>query len=295
MPEITANSIQITYDTFGDKNNPAILLVMGLGAQMIAWHEDFCRQLSDRGLYVIRFDNRDSGLSTKFDHLGVPDVLAAVTARLQGGKKITFDYTLDDMADDAVGLLDALGIEKAHICGVSMGAAITQVIGFRHPSRVLSLIPIMGTTGNPDLPPAKPEAQMMLFTTPPEERSAYIDYRAQVWKTIWGSLPFDEEKIRERSAAEYDRSYYPQGTPRQLMAIMANGNRTKRLEKIKAPTLVIHGTEDPLIIMDGGKDIARVIPDAELLLIDGMGHSLPEAAWPQLIDAISGHVKKAQA
>ena len=293
MPNITANGIQIEYDTFGDSNALPLLLIMGLGAQMIAWQEDFCRLLADKGLYVIRFDNRDIGLSTKFEELGIPDTMAAVTASLQEGKDVQFDYTLDDMADDAIGLLDALGIEKAHICGASMGAAITQTIGYRHPSRVLSLIPIMGTTGNPELPAAKPEALGILFTPTPEEREAYIAHRIETWKTLWGSLPFDDEDIQNRSAIEFDRSFYPEGTPRQLMATLAHGNRKPRLAAVTAPTLVIHGTADPLVPVEGGKDTAEAIPGAEILLIEGMGHCLPKVVWPQVTDAIVNHIKKA--
>lgn len=288
MPNVTANGIQIEYDAFGESSSPPLLLIMGLGAQMTAWQEDFCRMLAGKGLYVIRFDNRDIGLSSKFEELGIPDTLAAATA----GKRAQFDYTLDDMADDAVGLLDALGIEKAHVCGASMGAAITQTIGYRHASRVLSLIPIMGTTGNPDLPPAKPEAMAMLFTPNPAEREAYINHRIKVWQILWGSLPFDMEEIRNRSAVEFDRSYYPQGTARQFMAILAHGNRKSRLAAITAPTLVIHGVEDPLVPATGGKDTAEAIPGAELLLIEGMGHCLPKAVWPQLTEAIANHALK---
>jgi len=293
MPNATANGIQIEYDTFGDSTSPPLLLIMGLGAQMIAWREDFCKLLVEKGLYVIRFDNRDIGLSTKFEELGIPDTAAAATALFQDGKKIEFAYTLDEMADDAVGLLDALGIEKANICGASMGAAITQTIGYRHPSRALSLIPIMGTTGNPELPAAKPEALAVLFTPAPDQREAYIDHRMNTWKTLWGTLPFDEEDIRKRSSIEYDRSYYPQGIARQLMATLAHGNRRPRLASVASPTLVIHGVEDPLVPVEGGKDTADAIPGAEILLIEGMGHCLPKAIWPRITDAIANHVSKA--
>lgn len=288
MPNVIANGIQIEYDTFGEKSSPPLLLIMGLGAQMIAWQEGFCRMLADKGLYVIRFDNRDVGLSTKFESLGIPDTLAA----LKAGRKIQFGYTLDDMADDAVGLLDALGIETAHICGASMGAAITQTIGFRHPGKALSLIPIMGTTGNPKLAPPKPEALAMLFTPAPGEREAYIDHRLKTWKILWGSLPFELEEIRERSAMEFDRAFYPQGVARQLMATLAQGNRRSRLAGVIAPTLVIHGVEDPLVPVEGGRDTAEAIPGAELLLIKGMGHCLPKVVWPQIADAIARHTKR---
>ena len=286
MPNVTANGIQIEYDTFGDSTSPVLLLIMGLGTQMIAWDEEFCKQLTHKGLYVIRFDNRDIGLSTKLEELGIPDIMAAVTARMEG-KDIEFSYTLDDMADDALGLLDALGIEKAHICGASMGAAITQTIGYRHPSRVLSLIPIMGTTGNPDLPMAKPEAMEVIMTPAPEEREANIEHRVKNSKVLWGTIPFDEETVRKSAARAFDRSFYPQGMARQLVATMAHGNRKPHLSSVTAPTLVIHGAEDPLVPVEGGKDTAEAIPGAEILIIDGMGHSLPKAVWPQIVEAIA--------
>jgi pimeloyl-ACP methyl ester carboxylesterase len=292
MPNCTANGIQIEYDTFGDSSSPPLLLIIGLGAQMIWWEEDFCKQLVEKGLYVIRFDNRDSGLSTKFEELGVPDIMAAAAARMQG-REIQFDYTLDDMADDAIGLLDALGIEKAHICGTSMGAAITQIIGYRHPSRVLSLITIMGTTGDPELPPSKPETVQILMTPAPEEREAYIEYSVKRYKVVWGTLPFDEDLIRTRAGRAYDRSFYPKGIARQRMAGLAHGNRKPYLKSITAPTLVIHGAEDPVIPVEHGKDIAEAVPGAELLIIEGMGHSIPKAVSPQMIDAIAKHTSKA--
>ena len=284
MPNVTANGIRIEYDTFGEKSSPAILLIMGLSAQLIGWEEDFCKQLADKGLFVIRFDNRDVGLSTKFEKAGIPDVMAAMQ-----GKEFHAPYTLDDMADDAVGLLDALGIKKAHICGASMGAMITQVIGYRHPSRVLSLIPIMGTTGKPGLPPAKPEAMEMLITPAPVHREAYIENAVVTWKIFWGSLEFDEEIVRKRAAISYDRAFYPQGIVRQHAAIIASGNRRPRLASITAPTLVIHGSEDPLLPVKHGEDTAEAIPGAEMLIIEGMGHCLPKVAWPQIIEAIAKH------
>jgi pimeloyl-ACP methyl ester carboxylesterase len=294
MPNVTANGIQIEYDTFGESSSPPLLLIMGLGMQMIAWDEDFCNKFVERGLYVIRFDNRDIGLSTKFEEAGVPDIMAAVTASMQG-QEVQAPYNLDDMADDAIGLLDGLGIEKAHICGASMGAAITQTIGYRHPSRVLSLIPIMGPTGDPELPQAKPEAVERLITPAPEDREAYIEHSLKTTKIIWGSLNLDEEYSRQRAARAYDRSFYPQGVARQLVATLAHGNRTPHLPSITAPTLVIHGVEDPLVLVEHGKATSEAIPGAEMLLIDKMGHSLPKEAWPQIVDAIVEHTKKATA
>lgn len=288
MPNTTANGIQIEYDTFGDNSSPPLLLIMGLSAQMIGWEKEFCNQLAEKGLYVIRFDNRDVGLSTKFEEAGIPDIEAAMR-----GEEFQTAYGLDDMADDAVGLLDALGIEKAHICGASMGAMITQVIGYRHPSRVLSLIPIMGTTSNPDLPRAKPEVMEMLITPAPVEREAYIENSVVMWKLSWGCLDFDDDLVRKRAAESYDRAFYPEGIVRQHAAIISNGNRKTRLASITAPTLVIHGSEDPLLPVEHGKDTAEAIPGAEMLIVDGMGHCLPRVAWPQIVDAIVNHTRKA--
>ncbi|MFC1868938.1 alpha/beta fold hydrolase [Thermodesulfobacteriota bacterium] len=288
MPNTTANGIQIEYDTFGEKSSPPLLLVMGLSAQLTDWDEDFCKQLAGKGLFVIRFDNRDVGLSTKFEDAGIPDLMAAM-----GGEDFQAPYSLDDMADDAMGLLDALNIEKAHICGVSMGAIITQVIGYRHPSRVLSLIPIMGTTGSRGLPQGKPEALEVIVTPAPKEREAYIEYSVMRWRIFWGSLDFDEETIRERAAVSYDRAFYPQGIARQYAAIITNGSRRRRLASITSPTLVIHGSEDPLLPVEHGKDTAEAIPNAEMLIIDGMGHCLPKVTWPQIVDAIANHTRKA--
>jgi pimeloyl-ACP methyl ester carboxylesterase len=292
MPHARANGIEIAYDTFGAPKDQPIVLIMGLGRQLVFWDEDFCKGLARRGLYVIRLDNRDSGFSTKFESGGKPDLGAAFTAMLKG-EPVDAPYTLDDMADDTVGLLGALGYHKAHFCGVSMGAAIVQTIGYRYPDRVLSLIPIMGSTGNPDLPQAKPEAMNTLLEPAPAEREAYISYAVKTWKTIGGSIQDDEDDIRHKAALEYDRMFYPQGMLRQMAAIMAHGNRKPRLARVKAPTLVIHGSDDPLIPPEGGRDTAEAIDGAELMIIDGMGHSLPRKLWPKIIDAIDRHTAKA--
>ena len=285
MPNTTANGLQIEYDTFGDKTSPAVLLIAGLSAQMIFWPADFCQKLSDRGFYVVRFDNRDVGLSTKFHEKGIPDMKAA-----QQGKNFAPPYTLEDMADDAIGLLDALDIQKAHFCGVSMGAMITQIIGYRKPERVLSLISIMGSTGDPGLPPATSEAMEMLIKPAPAEKEPYIAYVVALLKVFWGSLEFDDELVREHAAQTFDRSFYPPGVIRQHAAILASDNR---LAAINAPTLVIHGSEDPLLPVDHGIDTAGSIPNARILIIQRMGHCLPKATWPQIIDAIAAHAASA--
>jgi pimeloyl-ACP methyl ester carboxylesterase len=292
MPQKTVNNIQIEYDTFGDPMSNPLLLVMGLGSQMIRWPEEFCEMLVKQGFYVIRFDNRDVGLSTKFEKAGVPDIRSAIVAS-QKGEEINSPYSLEDMAHDAIGLLDAMGISKAHICGASMGGMIAQIIAYRYPNRVLSLTSIMSSTGNPELPQAKPEVMQILFTPVPKEREKYIKESVKRRHIIYGSgFPFDEELAKTLAVIEYDRCFYPVGLMRQLMAIMANGNRKIALNSIKVPTLVIHGTDDPLVPVEGGKDTVDAIPGAELLLIDGMGHSLPPETWTQVVNAIVSNASK---
>lgn len=293
MPCVNANNIQIEYETFGDSSSKPLLLIMGLGGQLTRWDVALCTAFVRRGFFVIRFDNRDVGLSTKFDESGVPDVVAIMNA-VQAGNAVETPYSLEDMADDAVGLLDALHIKKAHICGASMGSYIAQIVAFRHPSQVLSLTSIMGSTGNPTLPASTPEAGRLLLTPIPTERAAYIDAAMKRRQALYGSgFPFDEDRARRSIAHEYDRCFYPPGVARQLAATRANGNRKPRLASITVPTLVIHGAEDPLVRVEGGYDTADAIPGSTLLIIDGMGHSLPPETWPQIVDAITDNANKA--
>ena len=293
MPKALANNIEIEYDTFGDPSEKPLLLIMGLGAQMISWLPELCELFVKKGFYVIRFDNRDVGLTTKFEGLGVPAIMEAIT-KLQNGEEVSSPYSLEDMADDAMGLLDHLNIKKAHICGASMGSMIAQIIAIRHPSRVLSLVPIMGSTGNPELPQATPQAMQVLMAPMPTKREKYIKESVKRGRVLYGNgFPYDEE-LRAKLAAEvYDRSFYPEGFSRQLMAILANGDRREKLKSLKVPTLVIHGKDDPLVPVEGGIDISKNIPEAELLLIDGMGHSLPPETWPQIAEAIKRNAEKA--
>jgi len=294
MPNVTANGIQIEYDTFGDSSFPVLLLIAGNGAQMIVWDAEFCELLAKKGLFVIRFDNRDAGLSTKFDEAGIPDMMAAIKAAMEG-KTVESAYTLDDMADDSVGLLNALGIEKAHICGASMGGMIAQVISYRHPKYAMSLTSIMSTTGNPDLPYGKLDAIAAVVAPAPEERKAYVEHFVNVWRRIWSpGFPFEEERVRTFMEKSYDRSYCPQGMARQNTAVIASGDRRPLLSSIKVPTLVIHGADDPLIPVEGGKDTARAIPGASLLIINGMGHDMPKKVWSEIADAISHHTAQAK-
>lgn len=293
MPNVTANGIQIEYETFGNDSYPPLLLIMGLGTQMIFWPDEFCDMLADRGHYVIRFDNRDVGLSSKFEEAGVPDIMEMMSSALQG-EEVKTPYTLDDMADDTIGLLDTLNIATAHVCGLSMGGMIAQVVAYRYPARVLSLLSIMSTTGNPELPQGTPEALALLMSPAPEEREANIEYNVKVFQTIGSpGFPFDEDRIRDVTSRSYDRCFCPQGAARQTAAIIAHGNRKPSMAAITAPTLVIHGSEDPLVPVEGGKDTKESIPGAELLIIDGMGHDLPREVWVQLVDAIAAHTQKA--
>jgi pimeloyl-ACP methyl ester carboxylesterase len=295
MSSVAANGIQIEYETFGDSSGRPLLLIIGLGAQMIHWDDDLCKDLAARSHYVIRFDNRDVGLSTKFGEAGMPN-LPEIFRKILQGEKVKPPYSLDDMANDAVALLDALKIPRAHICGMSMGGMIAQTMAIRHPARVLSLISIYSTTGNPEVPQPKPEIIGLLTTPPPRERQAFIEHMLGVFKTISGpGFPLDEGWTRKTIGKSYDRCFYPEGMARQLVAILTHGNRAPALSSVKVPTLVIHGTSDPLVSVEGGKDTAKAIPGAQLILVEGMGHDLPHGgAWPRIVEAITKHTQKAK-
>ena len=293
MPNVKANGMQIEYDTVGDPSAPPLLLIMGLGGQLIHWDEGFCRQLADKGLFIIRYDHRDTGLSTQYktaESAGMSDSLDA----FMQGQSIQPPYSLNDMADDAAGLLEALQIKKAHVCGTSMGGMIAQILAIRHSQRLLSLISIYSTTGNPDLPQPEPQAMEALMTPQPTGRQAYIEFNVKTHRVMAGSgYPFEEEFIRNISAESYDRAHYPAGVGRQMLAVMAQENRKEALLSVTAPTLVIHGTADPLVPAAHGRDTADAIPGAQLLLVEGMGHDLPRknGPWSQVIDAIVAHTK----
>lgn len=288
MAEVKANGITITYDTFGSDKAPAVLLIMGLGAQMTRWRPEFCEQLAARGFRVIRFDNRDAGLSTHLVDAGVPD-MAAIVAALQKGEKPEVPYTLSDMAADATGLLDALSIARAHIVGASMGGMIAQLVAADHPDHTLSLTSIMSTTGNPSLPRATPEAMAVLTNRPPHpsEEEAYLKHTVAAAR-VTGSpgYPADEAVLRAQSLADVQRCYEPTGFARQMAAITATGDRRAKLKTITAPTVVVHGAADPLVPVQGGHDTAENIPGARLVVIPGMGHDLPPPLYDTLIDAI---------
>ena len=295
MPFAKANGIEIAYEETGDRTRPAILLIMGLGAQLTFWPEPLYHGLAREGFRVIRFDNRDMGLSTKFDDAPPVDILAAY-AKLLRGEKIASPYALDDMARDAIGLLDDLAIDQAHIVGASMGGMIAQLIAADHGARVRSLISIMSTSGEPHLPQGKPEALAVLSATPPpaSDREANIVHGVKCQQAIGSaSLPTPEADLRTKVARAFDRSNDFGGVPRQLLAVIAAGSRAEALGRIKAPTLVIHGTEDPLIPAEGGKDTAARIKGAQLMLVAGMGHDFPAPLIANLVTAIASHCRTA--
>ncbi len=292
MPRAAANGIELEYETFGDSGDPPLLLVMGLGAQMVSWDLDFCEALVGRGFFVIRFDNRDVGLSTKVDSEEV-DLMQAITAALSGGAAEA-PYLLADMAADAWGLLDQLEIERAHIVGASMGGMIVQTMAVQHPERVLSLTSIMSMTGEQPYGQPKPEVIPVLIERAPAEREANIAHSVEASRIISSPEFFDEDRARDKAALTFDRCYYPRGIGNQLLAILASGSRDEALRQLDLPTLVIHGTDDPLVTPSGGEHTAEVIPGSEFVMFDGMGHDLPAHYWSQVIDAICSVAARAE-
>jgi pimeloyl-ACP methyl ester carboxylesterase len=277
--------VELTYDTFGDPTSPPMLLIMGLGAQMIRWDDAFCQAIAAQGRWVIRFDNRDVGLSTKFDEAGIPNIMTLIQ-----GQRSDVPYKLKDMADDAVGLLDSLGVESAHVVGVSMGGMIAQTMAIHYPERVRTLTSIMSSTGNPELPQPKPEAMEVLLTPPVSNRNDYITNQLKAAKVLHGpTYPLDEDYVRNYAERSYDRCYHPQGYSRQLAAVLASERRDESLANVKVPTLVMHGDRDPLVPVDGGKDTAKSIPGAKLVIIEGMGHSFPTEKVPKILQELLQH------
>jgi pimeloyl-ACP methyl ester carboxylesterase len=283
------NGIDLCYEIFGAEDAEPMLLIMGLAAQMIHWDDDFCKELAGRGFRVIRFDNRDIGKSSKMT--GGKPLKPLELLKLRFLKiPVEAPYKLRDMADDVIGLMDALHIKSAHLVGASMGGMIAQEIAISYPQRVRSLTSIMSTTGNPKVPPPTRQASAMLMAPPVTTKDEFIARFAQTWKILRvGSFPLDEARDRERAERTFARGLNPAGVGRQLRAILASGSRKERLRSVKAPTLVIHGTVDPLVRPEGGKDTAASIPGAKLLMIEGMGHAIPIPMWPEIIDAIDKH------
>jgi pimeloyl-ACP methyl ester carboxylesterase len=280
--------IRLCYDTFGDAADPPLLLIMGLGTQMVAWHEDFCAKLVGEGFYVVRFDNRDIGRSTHLDGAPTPTLRQLLMRRPPAA------YRLEDMAGDTVGLLDALGIDAAHIVGASMGGMIAQMLAATRPERVLSLASIMSTTGSRRVGQPAWRVMPIFLRQAPRERDAFIAHTELLFKTIGSSgIQRDDEELREVAALMYDRGLDPAGTSRQLAAIIASGNRTPALRRITAPTVVIHGTADRLVRPSGGRATAKAIAGSKLVKVDGMGHDLPRAAWDQIVAAIVSNAQRA--
>ena len=287
--------ITLCYEAFGDASDPTALLIMGLGTQMLAWQDDFCLELAGRGLHVVRFDNRDIGHSTHVQ--GRPPTIPQLLLR----NKRAASYTLADMAEDAAGLLHELELGRAHLIGASMGGMIAQTLAARHPRQVRSLVSIMSNTGR--LRWGQPTARIYpLFLrnvvrgrhAGAVERDAFIASAERVFATIGSTgIPRDPSDIHRLAALSYDRDHDPHGTSRQLAAVIASGDRTNELHRITVPTLVIHGTADPLVAFSGGLATARAIPGAALMRIEGMGHDMPRAVWPRMIDAIAGHAARA--
>jgi pimeloyl-ACP methyl ester carboxylesterase len=278
MPRATNNGTEIEYETFGSDSAPAVLLINGLGSQMTRWPHRLCEQLTERGYRAIRFDNRDVGKSTWF--------------------KPGDAYTLSDMAADAVAVLDAAGIEKAHVAGVSMGGMIAQTVAIEHPDRVLSLTSIMSSTGGPGTMDSTPEAAAVLSTAAPDPKAdmeAFIAHGMRNARTIGSpGHPWDETALRQRVISEYERAFTPTAAVRQMAAIRADGDRTERLSKLDVPAMVLHGADDPLIKAIGGEATAKAIPGAELRMIPGMGHDLPPALYGTIIDAILAAAARAR-
>lgn len=294
MPQAQANGITLEYERFGPETAEPLLLIMGLGAQLTLWPVQLCEALVERGFHVIRYDNRDVGLSTKLDDAGVPE-LPMVLAAVMSGRQPTVPYTLDDMAADAVGLLDALGIDSAHIVGASMGGMIAQLVAALYPERTRTLTSIMSSTGNPALPPATPEAIGQLMSRPQgADIESLVEFGVKTARVIGSpAYPADEAALRARVRRDVERSMYPAGFARQMAAIYASGDRRARLAQVAAPTLVIHGTADPLVPVGGGRDTAANIKGAEIVEIEGMGHDLPIELADRIADAIAEVAKRA--
>ena len=286
MPQAKISStIELEYDTFGDPKNPALLFVMGYTAQMVAWEEEFCKMFAAKDLFVIRYDNRDSGLSTKLDGVEV-DVNAVISAALMEEPMPTVPYTLSDMANDAVGLLDHLKISQAHVMGASMGGMIAQVMTIEHPTRVRTLTSVMSMSGEPEYGQSAPEALTALLSVPPSDREGFIAH-SPIYQAFHSKKYRSDENSKRNAARDFDRSFYPQGAQRQLAAIYSTGRRADQLRAIRTPTLVIHGKDDTLITPSGGERTAELIPDAKFELVEDMGHDMPKPLWGFLVDLIT--------
>ena len=292
MPKTMANGIELHYEEHGSPSDPAMLLIMGFGAQLTLWPDELVEALAAEGFRVIRYDNRDIGLSHKFDGVKAPG-LVRMTLMSKIGMTPRVPYTLADMAADGIGLLDALAIEKAHIVGASMGGMIAQHVAAKYPERCLSFTQVFSTTGNPKLPAAKKEALQALVTRPKSDaEEALVEHGIMLARTIGSpAYPSPEDRLRERALTSVRRSFYPQGPTRHLSAIVADGDRRAMLREIGVPTLVLHGEDDPLVPCEGGHDTANCIPNAKLKTIPGWGHDLPLELVDELSQDIATHAK----
>ena len=280
--------ITLCYERFGSESDPPMMLIMGLGTQMIGWPDELCALLADRGFQVIRYDNRDIGRSSRIT--GAPPTPRQLITR----KIDPVLYTLGDMAGDAAGLMRELNLAPAHVVGASMGGMIAQTVAAQHPDDTRSLVSIMSNTGNRWRGQPAFGIYRYLLRKAPDDREGYIEYTTKVFEAIGSrGLPFDKDRVRDMVARSYDRGHDPAGPGRQLGAIIASGDRTAELQTIRAPTLVIHGSKDKMVARSGGVATAKAIPGAKLMVVEGMGHDLPEAAWPQLVDAIANHAQTA--
>lgn len=287
---VKVNNLEINYDAFGNKEDPAIVLIIGLGGQMIEWQEKFCETLASNGYYVIRFDNRDAGLSTKLDSLPVPNI-SNILQDIQEERSFQVPYDLSDLAKDTVGLLDRLGIKSVHLIGHSMGGGIAQIIAIEYPERVKSLI-IISSTGNLILSQIKRDAMAVLINTPSPEREKYIEDTVHLWRVETGPfIEIDEDSIRELAGKAFDRCFYPDGTTRQFAAVLDSGNRNERLKKLQIKTLVIHGEVDPIIPVESAEITSNSIQGSKMVVIKGMGHTVPDKIVPQIISEILNHIK----
>lgn len=288
MPKANlTHGVEIEYQTMGREGDPALLWIMGFTAQMTAWPDELLQMFVDRGFRVIRFDNRDCGLSSKHDGVMV-DTDAVTAAALMGDPPPPVPYTLSDMAADAAGVLDAVGVERAHVIGASMGGMIAQTFAIEHPHRTATLTSIMSMPGDLAYGSPTPEAMAALLAPPPPTRAEYIESAAN-WAVWCSKKHFDLGEAKARAAREYDRSFYPEGAHRQLAAIYASGDRSDALRSVTVPTLVIHGRDDTLITPSGGERTAELVPGARLLMVDDMGHDLPMPLWPLYVEEISAH------
>ena len=294
MTKANVNNIQIEYETFGDNNYPALLLIAGLGAQLTYWQKEFCMELASRGYYVIRFDNRDTGLSSKIGSLTANELMEKVGALFMG-QETPVPYGLRDMADDGIGVLDSLNIDKAHIVGKSMGGFIAQTLCLNHPNRALSLTSIFSHTGNNKAFPPTQEVMDVMLTPEPEDRDEYVAHLIKLFRITFGAgKPFDESYHRKLIESSFDRCFHHEGVIQHYLAILSQKNRFEALKHLNIPALIIHGDEDPMVPLAGGEATADAIPNAKLKIITGMGHVMPnlETYWSDILDEMVNHMSR---